>query len=615
MYGNAHLLSRFFVRGALLALVCALGVSRSHAVTALFATHTASSNGSSSFAQGRVEITEILHVNAQGQTLSMPQVFVKWKAVSKFEGPNPFPTTSMVAQIFFKVNGTAVHSSPSTPGGGGSSTSGSFIATAQLDPATNKYYVTIGYDKTNGGTVVSQVTEKCFVDEVYWVTIKAQNDSDLQVSYNVYQNGKVIDTFGAGPGQSVTKKIRTDSQEPVTVGEIKPEMVYDFRTGMATKVGSGSETIVGTDDSGQQFIPQPGNGGPTQTRTTTGDSGQSAGNTGNVWDQNTTTKALTEDVYKQGVDGIIKAIKADSGSGGGGGSDTPLDLTPITSRQDTQTAKLEDIKTNTKKSSDLADRMDDILDDVEDGASSKVTSDNASTRGNSAGVSASSAANEYAEDAQDAAADAMTGLGITTPVAPGTPATPESGVITLDIGNGRTVTIPKNPFSTSGPFSGMLGTVAAFIKKLIGWGVVAAFMIWCMRRIQEMIEAPFHVAPFGHGIADNLNSIRIAGFGGGWGYVARLAALAVVVPILFTIPLAATTAVTTGLPLGEIKTIFAEGPGSLAAGGMLGQAIALSDHVIPWITLMAAPIWYFTVQFVIFPSKFFWLVFMKVVPL
>ena len=230
-------------------------------------------------------------------------------------------------------------------------------------------------------------------------------------------------------------------------------------------------------------------------------------------------------------------------------------------------------------------------------------------------ATAVASAQTAAGTAKDNATTALTGAfgdGTVTPTtAPGSFGEP---YVDLPQPGGGSLRMYLNPFSASGPFGGAMATAASFVRGLIAWGLVAGFFVWCLSRVREMISKPFATAPFGNSISESINSVKIAGFGGGIGYAVKLAAFALVLSIVLTMPLVLMAALTNALPLGSLLTIWHSGPGG-ATSGMLSQAIGLADKVVPWAMLMAAPIWYFTVEFVLFPSQFFWMVFIKFLPI
>jgi len=229
-----------------------------------------------------------------------------------------------------------------------------------------------------------------------------------------------------------------------------------------------------------------------------------------------------------------------------------------------------------------------------------------------AAVTAATAAAQRGHDSAAAALATAFGDG-TTAAPPPVPAVEEPSV-QLQVTPTQTVTLWLNPFSTHGPFGGVMKTAAGFIRGLIAWGLVAAFFIWCLGKIRGMIATPFATAPFGNAIAEAVNSIKIAGFGGGIGWVVKIAAYALVLTVVLTMPLAVMALMTSHLPFTDLLALFHSGPGG-PGSGMVGQAVALADQVVPWAMLLAAPVWFFTVEFLLFPSQFFWMVFIKFLPI
>lgn len=331
-----------------------------------------------------------------------------------------------------------------------------------------------------------------------------------------------------------------------------------------------------------------------------------------IWDRpSDASKGLTDDIFRVGTKAITDRLDAliKKPTGGGGGETTvnvDVDMSGVESR-------LDDVKENTGSISDAVNEMLEHGRARLAGGDGAFSYENVVGRAETAGEAVIQGANDAGNALQTAVDNAMAA---TMPAAPGpviAPTASETDTIVLQVRPGHTISIPKNPLSPSGPFGGVLAQVAAFIKKLLAWGIVAAFVIWAHRRLQEMIEAPFNVAPFGTSVSDAANSFKIWGSGGGWGLITRTAICAMILPLLLALPVLATAALTAGLPWGEVKSVFSAGVGNLPSSGMFGKAIWLSDQVIPWVTLVTAPVWYFTVQYVLFPSKLWWMIFMKFV--
>lgn len=263
------------------------------------------------------------------------------------------------------------------------------------------------------------------------------------------------------------------------------------------------------------------------------------------------------------------------------------------------------IAANTKKAADLADRQG-----VEADSAVAVRD---SFDGPGKAQAAADSAGAAAQQMRVRGDEVNSQYGALPPPVPAiAPADDES--VELNIGPGKTVTMHLNPFSPNGPFGGLMAKAAAFIRRLIAWGIVAFFLIWVAKKVRGMIAAPFATAPFGNSLASSINSIKVLGSGGGLGYAVRLSAFAIVLVVILTMPMAVMAAVTTGLPWSELVETFGAGP-SVVTSGALGKALALANTVIPWGVLMAAPVWYFVVETVLLPSQLFWMTFIKFLPI
>lgn len=446
-----------------------------------------------------------------------------------------------------------------------------------------------------------------YADARYEMTVHLNNTGSTKPAvFKAIQDGNEIAQWSVAPNTMNVRKIVTTSPSPITI--TRETSSYQLIDGTFYKQPNPPE-YMGTGSPGDRTGENPPL--PPDFHTPAPPSGSAGDDSPDepVWEfKDDTTGNLREGVFKEGVANIVKAIKESAAVGGGGGDLTVnVNVSGVESR-------LDDVKTNTKTTADLSAEIKEVMDRQKASATGgEFNNENVGPRAENAFNAIVAVADLAANSMQTAVDEAQTSLGLTLPDSPVSPGPADAGLITIPISQGRTVTLPKNPFSSSGPFGGLLATVTAFVKKLIAWGIVAAFVIWAHKRLQEMIEAPFNTAPFGTSLTDTFNSVKIAGFGGGWGILARAAACSILIPLLLSLPLIGTAALTAGLPWGEVKSIFSAGVGSLPSGGMMGQAISMSDQVIPWATILAAPIWYFTVQYVLFPSKIFWMLFIKFV--
>lgn len=312
--------------------------------------------------------------------------------------------------------------------------------------------------------------------------------------------------------------------------------------------------------------------------------------------------------------GSLGAIFGIGGVGTAGGSSygNTTDSAGNASSQDAANS-LAAIERNTKATADATAYSAKVLKDASEdpktgSAALKGLRDNLLGKAQDAVNDASSAADQGREAAENAYA-AFGAL----PAIPSEPSSPGDTSVDLEIGPGKTLKMYLNPFSSNGPFGGAMASVGAFVRRLIAWGLVGAFFIWCMSRIREMMAKPFATAPFGDTLANSINSIKVAGFGGGIGYAVKLTAYALILTIVLTMPVVIMAAVTAGLPWGELVSTWSAGPGQ--ASGLLGNSIAMANQVVPWTMLMITPVWYFVVEFILFPSQFFWMMFMKFLPI
>lgn len=218
----------------------------------------------------------------------------------------------------------------------------------------------------------------------------------------------------------------------------------------------------------------------------------------------------------------------------------------------------------------------------------------------SAGEDAIGAAGAADGGGKSRASDALGAFGRAS--APGEPGTPDGGTISFRISRNTTLSMNKNPFAADGPFGGVMGEAAIFIRRLIAWGIVAAFFVWSLGEIRSALSGVFATAPVGDTATSIISRISVFGnsIGVPFAIIAKVALVILAVALLLAIPLALVAAVTSGLPWSDLTNTYTAGID--APGGMLGQALALANMVIPWVLLVSAPIYYFCVRIFIIPA-------------
>lgn len=275
-----------------------------------------------------------------------------------------------------------------------------------------------------------------------------------------------------------------------------------------------------------------------------------------------------------------------------------------------QLGVLDAIKKNTKDTADntkkVADRMDSdaelatFFDNVQSGLEAQVSGAVTNTQ-----TAAQAALDAFNSDL------ASRGINGNIPGA-GDPGSAPGGSIALRANSATVINVPKNPFAWEG-FGGALATVAAIVRRMIAWAIAVSFLAWAFGRIREMVQGLFQITVLGTSLSDALNSVKVGGFGGGIGYAARLSILTVLVPLIIALPVGIMATMTAGLPWSDLNTTMQLGAGG-AASGMVGDAIALANVVVPWVMLLTVPIYYFVVEYLLFPTQFFWSVFFKLLP-
>ena len=266
---------------------------------------------------------------------------------------------------------------------------------------------------------------------------------------------------------------------------------------------------------------------------------------------------------------------------------------------------------------EIADKLQEIRDEIPEGFLAKANQAKDLFSSDQAAQSALGAGQSAANAGRDSMQSALAQKFGSVPSAPDySVGSAPSGVISIRISDTEAVQLPENPFSSSGPFDGVLSDFASIVKAFIAWGIVIAFYIWAIGEMNNATKSFFWVTPFSKSIEDSANSIKFAGIGGGWGYLLRMGALLILLPFILTMPLALAAVMTADLPIAQITAIIGGGPPSLSSThSVIADAAAISDSIFPWAVVVGAPVWYVIVRFAILPSQFFWMVFAKFIPL
>jgi hypothetical protein len=184
--------------------------------------------------------------------------------------------------------------------------------------------------------------------------------------------------------------------------------------------------------------------------------------------------------------------------------------------------------------------------------------------------------------------------------------------VSMDVGTGSPLTVSLNPFDQPGTVGQMIRDAAAFIRRLVAWSIVAWFFVWLIKRLSDVIQGGMQVTSLPNALAQSIDAIKIMGFGGGFGYSARLIGIVTVMAVVVTMPMAILATVQTGLPWEGLTTAYSAGLGGY---GGISDALAYANMVVPWVMLVSTPIYYIIVNTVLLPSQIFWAFFMKFLPL
>jgi hypothetical protein len=214
---------------------------------------------------------------------------------------------------------------------------------------------------------------------------------------------------------------------------------------------------------------------------------------------------------------------------------------------------------------------------------------------------------DFASQAASAGEDVVGQFGSTVGVA--VVGVPSPDFISLGVIGGKEIRIPKDPFSAQGPFGGVMASVAAFIRRLIAWGIVVAFFLWVMGEFNKAVADGFKVAPMPNYLTDLVGKISFLGNSLGVVFAVpfKLATCLIVFGFMITLPVLLLAAATAGFPWSDLKTIYAAGVPAIAddsgSGVSLARAWGLADKVIPLILVLSVPLYCLLVRLFQWPAR------------
>lgn len=466
--------------------------------------------------------------------------------------------------------------------------------------AVGQYYELASYRAWgNGGPGITDSVVQSFTAEPpppppQGVRASGTNTSQNEVKYQWRdQNGNLLHEQIVAPGASydvafdVPGNVTQVQQTALVKAQFQDDIWVvddDWNPDSAAPVGN---PITPTQTENPASLPPTQQPSPTGIPTAAPPSATTAG-TG-VWTQTSgtvDTERLDKNTYRQGVDKITAAIDKlgkgtqnvnVTGTVGGGTGTGEIDLSGVEERLDTLIEQRDENISLAEEAQTEPDRVPGKI-----------------------GADALQTATGWAEQARDQGQSAAGLFG--TPGTTTDAGSAPSGSIDLKANASTTIKIPKNPFAADGPWGNLITLAAAFFRRLIAWGIVIAYMIWCFGEVRRCTDAFAAATPWAKSASDAINSIKIAGTGGWLGYPARLIILAIILPLTLTMPMAILAAVSSGLPWSDLVAVNTQGP----VGSGLSASIAIADHVVPWVMLLSAPVWYFITQSVLLPSAMFW---------
>lgn len=440
------------------------------------------------------------------------------------------------------------------------------------------------------------------------------NYGSATVPVDIYATANAIGHCDATGGPITSPPVSTvyDYELPLPRDAIFTFVVPDGHTATYSSYSlhDGVNTFVVSIDRGDdQLPPSFGGSGLTGDGSGTGDSGTG----GEDGDDPNSGGGVIVVPPTEGRPGTVieppRAFKPGSNTGGGVSGTGSVGNVVGSGANSTDAAGLgylKEIKDNTEKTSDVSDMQHKGAEGIE-GRISAVDS-----------ASEHAAAQTDAQLIGDAANDALARL----PAAeiPDVPDVGDGGdpYVDMAIAPGKTVRMYLNPFSPNGPMAGTMRTAASWLKRLIAYGLVMAFMIRLVQEIRLVMGTIFLTNPSPSQLVDIVSKATIFGNSAGVPVALglRVLLIALTVSLLATIPLLIIAALEAGLPFPWFSQHVVSGPPvpSPAGPGVLATAFALSSYIVPWATCLAVPVWYYLLHQILFPLQVFWQALMRRLP-
>lgn len=444
------------------------------------------------------------------------------------------------------------------------------------------------------------------------VTVKLKNDKDYPVTYRLIQDGVQIGEVTLQPHTALIQTFSApkDSQIIVLADSKGITIDSDLNAWVVQPNAVTTQQVATVNVDANDSIPD---NPPEITQPDTPQSNTSLPPaSSSVWrstgiPQDPNNDPLTKTLFREGVDRITSSIASLKTTSSGGGSSVNVDMSGVESRLDAIKNDTASLKSNVEamKPTDAQKAALQGIPGEYDAAKASELLNGVKGNAGTMQSNAASAINDAMGTADGTALD--------------TPQEPGPGTIQLKISPSKTLTVNLNPFSSDGPFGGVLGVVANLIKKLIAWALVGAFFYEISKEVRGVCGTAFLTGGYSSQTADFVKSVNIFGnaIGVPAGIALRVALIGLVVALVLTLPAVALAALEAGLPWGDLKAIYTAGmPGVSSVGGhsMLANALGYADRLLPWRLMLSMPLYYILVQNVLFPVQLFWQFVFKFLP-
>lgn len=516
---------------------------------------------------------------------------------------------------------------------------GTYSGTVTGATAGAWYALSFNYNGYSGGWNNPLYTIWFQAEQAYYKVTFAvpANNTDRLVRYEVWQDGAFTgQSTSQGPGDPAREWTAHGLTSPnsATLREVRVNLVQ----GTDGMWYAGASSLVRVVNGGTSPLPDAGStsggtgspgtvSGPTQV--VVGQPAPPPSNTSsggnkvvNVWNSQSgaaptggSTQAVTDSLYKEGVDKITQAVTAGAGSVVDAVNGLAENGTAIQGKLDDVKASVDAVKTAVENG------MAAVAEAVGEGSNSGDGDDEegvgaASTAIGDAVAGAGAKINATKGEASDVYSGLLDGRGVSAPTVSTSGSTSQ---VVEWVGpdwspSGVPAEVDLNPVN-SDLVPEFLKQLVAWFRAFVGWATVLGFFAYCIREIRLAIGVVFITQTQQH-FGPQIAATAIPVAGAAISITARVTIMAVLAAACVAMPAALIQVFST--EWSTLLSTFAEtmtNAGGSGGGGEFASVFAIANQFVPVATLLAVMLSYSAFELAILPVQGIWQWTLRFLPL